>query len=117
MFWSSLAFNLANWFGLRIRLKARRQSRMSRWSQALFPTVMPISALSRSGLSSVEKASFYSKMNTAKCFVREILFVRQQAKMHGVVNSGQEPLVYLAVTTPPQNFSSAYKTAESAIGS
>jgi mannose-6-phosphate isomerase-like protein (cupin superfamily) len=29
----------------------------------------------------------------------------------------QEPLVYLAVTTPPQNFSSAYKTAESAIGS
>jgi quercetin dioxygenase-like cupin family protein len=30
--------------------------------------------------------------------------------IHGVVNSGQEPLVYLAVTVPPQNFSSAYNT-------
>ncbi len=30
--------------------------------------------------------------------------------IHGVANSGQEPLVYLAVTVPPQNFSSAYDT-------
>lgn len=29
-------------------------------------------------------------------------------EIHGVVNNGKEPLVYLAVTTPPQNFSSAY---------
>jgi mannose-6-phosphate isomerase-like protein (cupin superfamily) len=31
-------------------------------------------------------------------------------EIHGVANSGEEPLVYLAVTTPPQNFSYAYKT-------
>jgi quercetin dioxygenase-like cupin family protein len=30
-------------------------------------------------------------------------------EIHGVVNSEKEPLVYLAVTTPPQNFSSAYR--------
>ena len=35
---------------------------------------------------------------------------------HGVVNSGKEPLVYLAVTTPPQNFSAAYNTIEPANG-
>ena len=29
-------------------------------------------------------------------------------EIHGVVNNGNEPLVYLAVTTPPQDFSSAY---------
>ena len=41
--------------------------------------------------------------------------VRTPAKeIHGVVNSGKEPLVYLAVTTPPQNFSSAYNTITSA---
>jgi mannose-6-phosphate isomerase-like protein (cupin superfamily) len=35
--------------------------------------------------------------------------VRTPAKeIHGVVNSRKEPLVYLSVTTPPQNFSSAY---------
>jgi quercetin dioxygenase-like cupin family protein len=33
------------------------------------------------------------------------------AEIHGVINSGKEPLVYLAVTTPPQNFSSAYDLA------
>jgi quercetin dioxygenase-like cupin family protein len=38
-------------------------------------------------------------------------------EIHGVVNSGNEPLVYLAVTTPPQNFSSAYDTTRSANGS
>ena len=38
-------------------------------------------------------------------------------EIHGVANSGKEPLVYLAVTTPPQNFSSAYDTTELAIGS
>jgi mannose-6-phosphate isomerase-like protein (cupin superfamily) len=37
-------------------------------------------------------------------------------EIHGVANSGEEPLVYLAVTTPPQNFSYAYKTTESAVG-
>jgi mannose-6-phosphate isomerase-like protein (cupin superfamily) len=36
------------------------------------------------------------------------------AEIHGVINSGKEPLVYLAVTTPPQNFSSAYNMATSA---
>ena len=35
-------------------------------------------------------------------------------EIHGVVNSGKEPLVYLAVTTPPQNFSSAYAPTVSA---
>jgi quercetin dioxygenase-like cupin family protein len=29
--------------------------------------------------------------------------------IHGVANTGSEPFVYLAVTTPPQNFSPAYK--------
>ena len=29
--------------------------------------------------------------------------------IHGVANTGSEPFVYLAVTTPPQDFSSAYK--------
>jgi len=29
---------------------------------------------------------------------------------HGIVNSGKEPLVYLAITAPPQDFSSAYNT-------
>ena len=37
-------------------------------------------------------------------------------EIHGVVNSGKEPLVYLSVTTPPQNFSSAYNTTTSANG-
>ena len=35
-------------------------------------------------------------------------------EIHGVVNSGKEPLVYLAVTTPPQDFSSAYNATTSA---
>ena len=35
-------------------------------------------------------------------------------EMHGVVNGGEGPLVYLAITTPPQDFSSAYTTATSA---
>ena len=29
--------------------------------------------------------------------------------IHGVANTGVEPFVYLAVTTPPQDFSLAYK--------
>ena len=29
-------------------------------------------------------------------------------EVHGVENTGSEPLTYLAVTTPPQNFSDAY---------
>jgi mannose-6-phosphate isomerase-like protein (cupin superfamily) len=29
--------------------------------------------------------------------------------IHGVTNTGAEPFVYLAVTTPPQDFSPAYK--------
>lgn len=29
--------------------------------------------------------------------------------VHGVANTGVEPFVYLAVTTPPQDFSPAYK--------
>jgi mannose-6-phosphate isomerase-like protein (cupin superfamily) len=32
-------------------------------------------------------------------------------EIHGVSNGGKEPLVYLAVTVPPQNFSFAYDTA------
>jgi quercetin dioxygenase-like cupin family protein len=29
--------------------------------------------------------------------------------IHGVANTGSEPFVYLAVTTPPQDFSPAYE--------
>ena len=29
--------------------------------------------------------------------------------IHGVANTGSEPFVYLAVTTPPQDFTPAYK--------
>lgn len=29
-------------------------------------------------------------------------------EVHGVINTGGEPFVYLAVTTPPQDFTSAY---------
>jgi len=36
--------------------------------------------------------------------------------VHGVVNDGKEPLVYLAVTAPPQNFASAYNSMASANG-
>jgi mannose-6-phosphate isomerase-like protein (cupin superfamily) len=28
---------------------------------------------------------------------------------HGVVNTGTEPFVYLSVTTPPQDFTPAYR--------
>jgi quercetin dioxygenase-like cupin family protein len=38
-------------------------------------------------------------------------------EIHGVVNTGDEPLVYLAITIPPQDFSSAYTTRMSASGS
>ena len=34
--------------------------------------------------------------------------------VHGIVNSGPEPLVYFAVTTPPQDFTYAYKPTLSA---
>ena len=38
--------------------------------------------------------------------------VRSPAReIHGVVNNGKEPLVYLAITAPPQDFSFAYNTA------
>jgi quercetin dioxygenase-like cupin family protein len=30
-------------------------------------------------------------------------------EVHGVANTGTEPFVYLAVTTPPQDFSAAYR--------
>jgi mannose-6-phosphate isomerase-like protein (cupin superfamily) len=36
-------------------------------------------------------------------------------EIHGVANSGNEPLVYLAITTPPQNYSSAYDTTAAAL--
>jgi mannose-6-phosphate isomerase-like protein (cupin superfamily) len=29
-------------------------------------------------------------------------------EVHGVENTGSDPLIYLAVTTPPQNFAKAY---------
>ena len=32
-----------------------------------------------------------------------------QGAIHGVANTGSERLVYLAVTTPPQDFSRAYE--------
>ena len=38
-------------------------------------------------------------------------------EVHGVENTGSEPLVYLAVTTPPQNFSYAYTSVPSGRGS
>jgi mannose-6-phosphate isomerase-like protein (cupin superfamily) len=31
---------------------------------------------------------------------------------HSVANTGSEPFVYLAVTTPPQDFTPAYKVRE-----
>ena len=34
--------------------------------------------------------------------------------VHGIVNSGNAPLVYFAVTTPPQDFTYAYKPPPSA---
>lgn len=37
--------------------------------------------------------------------------------VHGVENTGSEPLAYLAVTTPPQNFSYAYDPVASGEGS
>ena len=53
---------------------------MSRWSLALFLSAMPTRALSRSGLSSVEKASCYLEMNKLKFFALAILFALQQKK-------------------------------------
>jgi quercetin dioxygenase-like cupin family protein len=35
--------------------------------------------------------------------------------IHGVANTGGEPFVYLAVTTPPQDFSPAYKRQQTLI--
>ena len=32
--------------------------------------------------------------------------------IHGVINTGGEQFVYLAVTTPPQDFTSAYKSRQ-----
>jgi mannose-6-phosphate isomerase-like protein (cupin superfamily) len=31
---------------------------------------------------------------------------------HGVINTGTEPLVYLSVTTPPQDFTASYQSEE-----
>jgi mannose-6-phosphate isomerase-like protein (cupin superfamily) len=31
--------------------------------------------------------------------------------IHGLTNSGSKPLVYIAITTPPQNFSPSYLAA------
>jgi quercetin dioxygenase-like cupin family protein len=36
---------------------------------------------------------------------------------HGVENTGSVPLVYLAVTTPPQDFTGAYSSTQPASGS
>ena len=33
-------------------------------------------------------------------------------EVHGVTNTGSEPFTYLAVTTPPQDFTSAYSTTK-----
>jgi quercetin dioxygenase-like cupin family protein len=30
-------------------------------------------------------------------------------EIHGVINTGSEPFIYLAVTTPPQDFTTAYQ--------
>ncbi len=38
-------------------------------------------------------------------------------EIHGLVNGGKEPLVYLAITAPPQDFSFAYDRTTSAGGS
>ena len=34
--------------------------------------------------------------------------------VHGVTNTGTEPFVYLAVTTPPQDFTDAYRRPQTA---
>ena len=36
--------------------------------------------------------------------------------IHGVTNTGSEPFVYLAVTTPPQDFTPAYKGPKTSNG-
>ena len=33
---------------------------------------------------------------------------------HGVVNTGAEPFIYMSVTTPPQDFTPAYRSREKA---
>lgn len=38
-------------------------------------------------------------------------------EVHGVENTGSEPLIYLAVTTPPQNFAGAYDPSAASNGS
>jgi mannose-6-phosphate isomerase-like protein (cupin superfamily) len=50
-------------------------------------------------------------------FIRAGDIVRTpEGEVHGIVNRGSEPLVYLTVTIPPQDFSSAYHATASANG-
>ena len=56
---------------------------MSPWSPALFLSATLINTLSRSGLSSVEKAPCYWEMNKLKFFALAILFVLQREKYMG----------------------------------
>jgi mannose-6-phosphate isomerase-like protein (cupin superfamily) len=37
------------------------------------------------------------------------VIITRAGEVHGVANTRDEPLVYLSVTTPPENFSRAYK--------
>ena len=34
---------------------------------------------------------------------------RSAGSIHGIINTGEEQFIYLAVTTPPQDFTAAYK--------
>jgi len=56
---------------------------MSQWSLALFLSAMPMSALSSSGLLSVEKVFCCLEMSKLKFFALAILFVLQHKKYMG----------------------------------
>ena len=56
---------------------------MSSWSLVLFLSAMPMSALSSSGLLSVEKVFCCLEMNKLKFFALAILFVLQHKKYMG----------------------------------
>ncbi len=45
---------------------------------------------------------------TAEMFTGEI-YKTPPGEVHGILNDGTEPLIYIAVTTPPQDFSAAYE--------
>jgi quercetin dioxygenase-like cupin family protein len=37
------------------------------------------------------------------------VIITRAGEVHGVSNTGEEPFIYLSVTTPPEDFTTAYK--------